>query len=118
MLAFVFDLDRRAFRPIRSLVNPRAQQTDLFRRQPFALLRHQAVLALETRDQMNHHAPLAFARDDDRPALTPSQSNIPGVPAQQRLLLFLAVTLVATLGEDGLNVFDEINFAGCGWRQL
>ena len=63
-------------------------------------------------------APLAFARDDDRPVLTPSQSNIPGVPAQHRLLLLLAVALVATLRQDGLNVFDEINFSGCGGRQF
>ena len=118
MLAFVFDLDRRAFRPIRSLVDPRAQQTDLFHCQAFALLRHKVVLAFETGDQMNHHALSAFALDDYRPALTPFEGDFLGVPAQHRLLLFFAVALITTLRQDGLNVFDEINFSVCGWRQL
>ena len=83
----------RALRPDRALVDPRAQQADLLRRQRIALGRHLHV-GIEPRDEMDQRALRAFAGHDvrrmlvaaghaprlsDPPASRPSASPVRGI---------------------------------------
>src|SRR5882724_5605794 len=43
VISFVVDFDGSAFGPFRALINPGAQQSDLFGCQPVAFLRHQQI---------------------------------------------------------------------------
>ena len=111
MVPFVLHFDRRAVRPSCSLVNPRAQQSDLVGGQAVAFLRHHFVLAFEAGDELDHQTLPALAWLDDRAVLAAFDRDVLGVPAQFGLGLFRSVALVAAPGENRLNVFYEVNFA-------
>ena len=66
--------------PVRPLIDPRAQEADLFRRQPLAFLRHDLFFALEAGNELYHEALSAVPGHDDRAVLAAFERNFPGVP--------------------------------------
>ena len=109
---------RRVFRPVGSLVNPRAQETNLFGGQRIAFLRHAGQIRFQSGDRLDEQALGAFAGNKRRTRFAAPGCGRLLVEPQVVFLLLRAVTLVAIVGEDGLNVFDEINFPIDGRRQF
>ncbi len=105
-------------RPVRALVNPRAQQTDLFRREPVAFLRHHHVVH-EAGDKLNQRAFRAFAGMNRGCVIIAAlERDLFHVHAKATLLLLRSVTLQATRSKDRLNVLRKIHRATRGRRQF
>ncbi len=119
MVALVRQLHRvHAFRPDCALINPCAHNSDLFRTQRLAFRGHPHVRALQSRDELNHQTLGAFAGNNRWSVFAAFERRALHVPAQLSFLFFLAVTFVAILREQRLDVLDEINLAGGGWRKF
>ena len=109
--------DLRCPGPMSALINPAAQQTDLRAREPLAFLRHELAW-FEFGDEVDQPALGAVAGDKSRPVLAAFQGQVPDVPTQFSFLFVFAVAHIAVPGEDGLNVFDEIDFTVGRRRQF
>ena len=106
--------------PVRASVDPRAELRDLVARERltiFARRRH-LRLAVELRDEMQQAALGAFAGDDHRAGITALERALAQVEAQSALLFLDAVTLLAVLCEQRLDVAHEIHRPARGGRQL
>ncbi len=106
---------RRRFRetdariPRCPLINPRAEQADLLRRQPFAFLGHEAV-RIEARDQFNHAAFCAFARDNGWTGFAALEQRGAVLNAELALGSSAAVAFDATRLKDRLDLPGKIDF--------
>ena len=69
---------------------------------------------IKAADEMNQAALGAFAGEDVRAAFAALEGDFLVVPADLAFLAFGAVAAQAILGEDGLDVLDEIHFDGGG----
>src|SRR5438045_783391 len=104
-------------RPKRALVDPRAQDGDLFFGERVAFGGHLAV-GIEAGDILDERAVSAALGDNGDAIVAAGKSGSGDIEPVTALLFLLAVTGVAVLGEDGLDVFDEVNGAIEGWREL
>src|SRR5206468_3270385 len=102
------------FRPLRPLVNPGAQKSDLFVGERVTLFGHSRELLFGARDRLNEEALRAFARHEERAGIASLQRRSLLVESEAALLLLDAVALEAGVSQNGLDVFDEINFSGRG----
>ena len=91
-----------------ALINPRAQKSNLLRRQPPAFFWHDQIF-FQSSDEMNHPAFGAATGNDGRPGSAAFQRGGFHIPAQIIFLLVRSVAGVAMLREDGLNIVDEIH---------
>ena len=108
---------REGVGPVRSLLNPRAQQRDLLRGERLAFARH-ALVGVGVRDELEEPARRAAARHDGGLAgFTAAQGDGLVVEAQAGFLFHLAVTLVTAAREDGLDVAREVHARGGGRGQ-
>ena len=104
--------------PIRALINPRAQQSDLPGGQRITLLRHLHVRH-ETGDEVNERAVRAVLRFDGRRVIFSAlERGFAVVQAKAAPLFVRAVAGLAGPLEDGANVFREIHRPGRGRREL
>ena len=104
--------NRAAF-PHRALINPRAHQADLLVRQRIFLLRHRHEVGMHVRQHLDQDARGAVAHDDGGTMVAALEDVCAIVCAKPRLLFLRAVAIVATLGEQRLQVLGEIHNARC-----
>src|SRR4051794_6730586 len=90
-------------RPLRALIDPRAQQADLLRRESLAFRRHDRI-GVEPRDEVHQFALRTLAGDEGSAIVTALHCRGPAIQSQAALLLFRAVTLHATIREQRLNI--------------
>jgi len=109
---------RHVFRPVGPLINPRAQETNLFGGQRVALLRHPGQIRFQSGDCVDEQALGAFSCNKRRTRFAALECGRLLVEPQVVFLLLRAMTLVAVVGEDRLDVFDEINLPINGRRQF
>jgi len=108
----ILDLDTE----VGALVDPGAEDSDLLIWERTSGRHLQAAVAVD--EPTDKFAFGAVARDDDRAIIAAPQSVLPLVEAEAGLLGVFAVTGVALLGEDRLDVLFEVDFSVRGWWEL
>ena len=114
-----FAFRRRGFRrPMSALVDPGAQQADLFRRQRLTLARGRHLHVLhQPRDVVDQFAFRAVAGNDVvLVVLAPFERRLAIVEPEMRLGFFRSVATETTLLEEGFHVAVELHLRrrGCG----
>ena len=101
--------------PFGALIDPGAQDSDVFRRQRTGWRHlHSTVSAYQPQDQL---ALGALAGDDDGAVVATAQSVLPLVEPKSRLLLFGAVAGVTLCGQNRLHVLIKVHLhVGGGWQ--
>jgi len=99
------------------LVDPRAEQADLFGRQARALARHN-VVGVNSLHQGDDQTLGALAREDRRTAISPFEGGLPGVHAEPALVLAPAMAIDAACFEDGFDFPGETDGMTRRRRQL
>src|SRR5437870_4118717 len=95
----------RVVRPGRTLIDPGAQQADLFRRETLALRRHDFI-RLQSGDEPHEPAFRALAWHNDLAVIAAPERGLFGVEAQPAFLLLRSVTFETMICEDGLHLAD------------
>src|SRR5215469_9786396 len=95
------------FRPIGALIDPSSQQTDLFVREGIFLLGHPRDVIARAGDGLDDEALGAFARNEERAGVAAFESGVFLIQTKASLLFLGAVTFVARVGEDGVDVLSE-----------
>ena len=95
-------------RPVRTLIDPGAKQSNLFRSQRIALLRH-SLVGDQTGNEMNQRAVCASTWNDGRTGITTGKRLLLHVEAQFAFLFIGPVTRVTVLREDGLDNLGKAN---------
>ena len=117
MIALVIKLDRGAVGPHGTLIDPGADQADLFGRQPLAFLRHHFACD-RPGDELHEHTLGAFAGNNRRTEIAADEGNILRVETEPRFLPQRSVASITAIGKDGLDILREIHRARGGRRQL
>jgi hypothetical protein len=90
-----------------TLIDPRAQDADVFRRQcSCGRHLHASIAAHQSPDEF---ALSAFAWNDDWTIIPATQSQLPIVQSQARLLLLWSMAGVTLLRQDGPNMLLEVH---------
>src|SRR6187397_1952602 len=89
--------------PSRALIDPGAEQADLFRRQAFPFLGHNEIL-LDASDQLNQPTRCAVAGHDDRAVVTAPQGIVFVVEPQTVFLLLGSVAGITIRDEKRFNI--------------
>ena len=105
-------------RPVRPLINPRAQQANLITGERIALLRH-LHLWHQPGHEMDERTLGTLAGPDGGGVIVSTlESGHFVVQAKPSLVLVRPVTFNALRLEERLDVFLELHWAVCGGRQL
>ena len=112
VIRLLLQLHARAVRPHRSGVDPLLQLRDLRRAQRVTLARH-AYLGVDAQHGVHQAAVVSFSWQYGHAKVAALQRARLVVQPKGRLLLVPAVALVAVLGENGLDVLDEIHRRRC-----
>src|ERR1051326_187187 len=118
MVARVFGASHGSLGPVRALVNPGAEQTDLFTGERVALLGHAGQVLFASGHGLDEEALRAVARHEEGSGVAAFEGSGFLIEAEAGLLFFRAVTFVTSVGQDRLDVFGEINFADGGCRRF
>jgi len=106
----------RIFRPLRPLINPCPQPTNLRGGEAVAGGRHDRLF--QTGDVSDEPTVRAVARHDDRALRAALHRVVFAVKTQAAHLLLVAVTHKTLLCEDGLHVSRKVDFGWSRWRKL
>jgi hypothetical protein len=100
-----------------ALIDPGAEQADLFGGQAGALFGHDAV-GVKALDKRDEETICAFAWHDNGARIAAFKQRFARVDAEAAFVFAAGVTLDATGFEDGFDFFGEIDFVVCGRGQL
>jgi hypothetical protein len=100
------------------LIDPRTNQSDLFRGKLFAFLGHGGDVAVGPGQDGDEQGVAGASGNQQSPVITAAQSGVPLIQAETGLLLFLAVTGIASLGQERLYLLGKRNRTGGGRRKL
>ena len=117
MTALVDNFDGGRIGPGCALVDPGAEEADLLCGQALTFFRHH-LFGIDAGDKLNEQALGALAGEDGGTELTAFQGDGFGIESKFGFLFAGTVAAVATVGEDRLNLFNEVNLPGSRWRQF